>query len=486
MSADTNVLPTQELSKRWQRELQKGETVYHSTSACHVSSKFPDGKWIGMVRREVGDKLVRYPVKGFGTPREAVEYVKSLRPQQPGQGTVVRPGEPTVTALYDFVTTHKQRRLAQQTKKAKLYRWNAYIKPEWGEVPISRVTRRAAQEWLTYWEEALQRGDEDAPPLSQLIKVRTDLIALFEGLGTFASNYEDRRNPFADLDFTPLPPRMKVTVESQHFPAIHFACRYLAEHGFVSEWIVEMFLASLLSGLRQGEVMALCADQIDFGNGAILIDRAMRKQSRPIDPVKRQEFGDIRLQAMNLPKGGTATRDKRRLVPMSASLADALKKALRNKPEQCSDWDLIWPSATGEIRDQSHFTSAWKTLRLRLHEVATLAPIAHSGDWPEAPKQRGWKRNPLIELAKANARLRLPNIFGHMDFRDTRNSFASYTHEIGIAQASREEFLGHGGKGITNSIYTSITTLAFQDARLRMDNAWQEIKLDDELNERAA
>lgn len=154
MNSSTQIPPKQELPIRWQRELHKGETVYHSTMACHASRKFPDGKWIAEVRRETAGKLVRLPVKGYGSIKEAVDYVKSLRSPQPGQVTATRRGEPTVTDLYQFVTAHRQKRLSEKSKQAKAQRWRDYVAPEWGGMPLSRVTRRSAQEWVSAVEEA--------------------------------------------------------------------------------------------------------------------------------------------------------------------------------------------------------------------------------------------------------------------------------------------------------------------------------------------
>jgi hypothetical protein len=108
-----------------------------------------------------------------------------------------------------------------------------------------------------------------------------------------------------------------------------------------------------------------------------------------------------------------------------------------------------------------------------LGEIAVLAPIDHDAAlWPEIPKRRGWTHNPLVEEARRDPRLRLPDVFGDIDYRDTRNSFASYTNELGLSQATREHVLGHGG-GLTNTVYTEITSRAFQDARKRLSRGWK-------------
>jgi len=473
MSQVAQDLPKKELPERVRRELRKGESIYHSAMACHVSAKFPDGKWIGQVRREERGTLVKYPVKGFGSPKDALDYIKSLRPDGLGRVHAVRQGEPTVAELYEFVSSQRQKRMGEQTKEAKRGRWRLHIEPEWGNVPVSKVTKRAAQEWITEVEEKIEAGSAGTLGLAQFEKVRKDLHALFENVGSFSPVYEDRKNPFSDLDFTAQPPRAKVTIESQHFSAIVNACQKLSAEGLCTDWIAKMFLTSLLSGLREGEVMVLCRDQIDFKNGAILVDRAMRRKSRAIDPKTRLEVGGILPQAVNLPKGGVPGRDKSRVVPISDQLADILRPIYKEAGETGTAWDFLWASAAGTIRQQARFRTAWSTLRERLNEVATLAPLMKpETGWPEMPKRQGWPRNPLILEARKNSAMRLPDVFADIDFRDTRNSFASYMNEVGIPQATREEVLGHGGGGLTNTVYTVVTNLAFQDARNRLSHGW--------------
>lgn len=467
------------LPDRIRRELRKGETIYHSILPCHVSQRYPEGKWIAQVRREERGKLIKYPVKGFGTPKEALDYLKSLRPNERGQVASTRPGEPTVAALYEYVCAHRQKRLAESTKAGKEARWRLYIEPEWADLPLSKVTRRAAQEWVTQIEEQIERGEAGTLGVAQFEKVRTDLHALFECLPSFSPEFEDRRNPFAGLDANARPPRAKITIESQHFGAIWRACHRFAEEGLCTRFVADMFLTSLLSGLRLGETMALCRDQLDFEHGAILVDRAMRRHSRAIDPKTRLETGSVLRQAVHYPKCGTPHNQRARVVPMADALVTLLQRTCERTRTSSSGWDLLWPSESGGLRENARFRTAWVTLRERLHELATLAPLRQSDDvWPEIPKRRGWSHNPLVAEARARPELRLPDVFAEIDFRDTRNSFASYMNELGLSQATREHFLGHGGGGLTNTVYTVVTSGAFQDARHRMSKGWRLLSLE--------
>lgn len=466
---------TKSLPDRIHRELRKGETIYHSTLPCHVSNKYPEGKWIAQVRRDdARGKLVKYPVKGFGTPREALDYIVSLRPNAQGKVYAARQGEPTVAALYEFVMTHRQKKVSEATKKGKASRWRLYIEPDWADCPISQVTRRAAQEWITEVEAKIANGEAGTLGIPQFEKVRNDLHSMFECVGDFSHDYEDRKNPFAGLDFTPRTPRVQVTIESQHFSAILYACEFFIEEELCTRWIAEQFLTGLFSGMREGEIFALCVDQVDFDRGAIFVDRALRRDHRAIDPKTRLEFGPVLDQAMNYPKKGSATINKTRVIPMSDQLAAILREAIENRQvKPTGGWDLIWPNRNGEFREYTRFRTAWATLTKRLGEVATFAPLAGAaGLWPEVPKQRGWKRNSMINIARKNSKLRLPDIFTDIDFRDTRNSFSSYMNEIGVPQATREKIMGHAG-GLTNTVYTEVTSGAFQDARKRLTEGWE-------------
>jgi integrase len=374
--------------------------------------------------------------------------------------------------------------MAESTKNNKAMRWRIYIEPEWGDYPVSQVTRRAAQDWITEVEGQIANGELGTFGLPHFQKVRSDLHTLFESMATFSSTYEDRNNPFAGLDFTPPPPRAKVTMESQFFGGLAAACRHFVAEELCTGWIAEMFLTSLFAGLREGEVMALCRDQLDFKNGAIVIDRALRRDSRAIDPKTRLEFGAVVPQAMNLPKGGSPTRNKTRVVPMSDQLAEILEKVFERRGALNSEWDLLWPSQKGDMRALGRFRHAWGTLRARLHEVAIYAPLVHEGGkWPEVPKRQGWPRNSYIDVARADAQRRLPDIFANIDFRDTRNSFASYMNELDLSQATREHILGHGG-GLTNTVYTVITSAAHQNARQRITNGWA-VVVNDSISKQA-
>ncbi len=452
----TAQVPKKSLPERIRRDLKTGETIYHSTAACHVSAKHPEGKWIAQVRREERGRLVKYPVKGFANPSDALTYIKSLRPDEKGRVHAPIQSEATVQQLYEYARKHTWKSIGSKRRAMKESRWRLHLAPYWGHVPLSQVTRRAVQEWITDVEEKIgSEGYSMGHP--QLAQCRFDMHGLFEVVGLFDERYEDRRNPFRakGLACVPCEQRDRVCIESQYFSALECACRRLAEENLVTDWIVAMFLTSLFSGLRLGEVLVLCREQIDFKNGIIRVDRAVREKDRELDPLTMWPVGPVRRVAINLPKG-----NKVRLVPMCDQLAAILRPYVNQRRSEGAVWDLIFPSESGYLKEERRVQLAFGTLKKRLHELATHAELGG----------RGWQRNPITDEFRD---MSLPAVWTTIVYRDTRNSFASYAEEVGVPQATREAILGHGPKGVTNKAYTDVTSRGLQEARKRLTKGWR-------------
>lgn len=455
-------LARKELPDRIHRELRKGETVFHSTNPCHVSAKFPEGKWVAQIRRTEKNKLVKYPVKAFETPQLALAYVKSLRPDEKGKVYAATQGEATVTELYDYVRKNLWTGIGAKRQELKESRWRLHLAPHWGDWEISQVTKRAAQEWIGEVQQAIAGGKAGKLGLPQFNEARMDMHGLFEALDSFDERYAEKKNPFAGLVFQTAGARARICIESGHFAAVECGCRRLVECGLATDWVTAQFLISLFGGLRLGEVIALCRDQIDFANGVIHVDRALGEKDQEIrDPRKKDARGrmipegEIQRIAVNLPKG-----DKVRIVPMSDQLAAIIRPFYDRPGVQGAKWDFLFPSEHGGMKEQTLQARGFATLCKRLDELAKH----------ESKTGRGWPRNPLVEEFSA---IELPDVWDMIDFRDTRNSFASYAEEVRIPQATREAILGHGAKGITNRSYTDVTSKLLQDARKQLSKGWR-------------
>jgi integrase len=255
------------------------------------------------------------------------------------------------------------------------------------------------------------------------------------------------------LSFLASPKRARVTIESQHYGVVLNAGFALVERDLATKWIVEMFATSLLGGLREGEVLGLLTTRLDFKKGIIVVDRALRKNAQDVDkdglPV-----GPIKRVALGLPKS-----DKTRIVPMSDQLASILKP-IWEEVGGSKEERFLWPNSKNGMKEVTRFHRAFATLRKRFDLMAKL-------------KDDRWERfNELVEEMRSDKSIRLPDRFGAIDFRDTRNSFASFTNEVRLAQATREAVMGHA-KGVTNVSYTDLTAKAVADARRRLTAGWQ-------------
>jgi len=450
-STDVDSSPV--LPERVRRELQKGESIFHSKAACFISAKFPNGKWVGETRREVNGKLVKYPRKGFGTPQEALAYLKTLRPDVRGHVNAVRRTSATVADLFEYYRAHGWKRLSERRKQGKEARWRLHIAPYWGGWHLTQVTRKAAQIWITEVEGKIADGEAGKLGLPQFNEVRTDLSQMFELAADVDPSYGERRNPFSDLSFESAPPRAMVTLESSQFEPLLDVAFELVDLKLATPWVVEMFATSLLAGLREAEVIALMANRIDWNRRIITVDRALRLDAQDVDDASGIPMGPIKRLALGLPK-----KNKTRVVPISDQL-EAILKPLWIATDRSVERPFLWPNEAGGMREPTRFHLSFSTLRSRFLAVSTF--------------QHGrWKRlNDLIDEIEADKTRHLPKVFTRLDFRDTRNSFASYTNEVRITQATREAILGHA-KGITNVTYTDMTRKTVEDARKQLSNGW--------------
>lgn len=460
---------TPKLPDRMAKQLQTGETINHTAAKQYVSERFPSGKWLAEVRRMEKGRLHRYPRKAFGTAQEALAYILSTRTAGKDGPTVRLAGEKTVTDLYREWKRHAWKNISERTKEEQERRWRLHIEPYWGSWTLSQVRPLAAQEWLTEEEERLgEQGKGHG--LAQLEKVRIQLHGMFR----FAAKTEfggfERANPFDGLEARQRPRRSLITIESQHFAPILRAADLLAREGFVTRgalvvpWIVEMFATALLSGLRHGEVMALKGDRLDFANGAIRVDRALRRNAQDYDEALGRPSGPVLRQAVGLPKG-----DRLREVPMSDQLGTLLRKVIADRGNTSG---LLWPGANGRPKEENRFNTSFRTLCRWLDVLAKAVPLSTcQGGVPNLTR---WSRlNAIIEEMHACPELRIPDIFDLMDFRDTRNSFSSYLNEVAVPHATHQQIMGHGSTSdVTLSYYTRVTSIAFKRARLAIAEGW--------------
>lgn len=405
------------------------------------------------MRRIERGRLVKFPVKSFERASDAIKYAESTRPDArkvagTGQVVVKSPGGiNTVSDLYAYCKAHTWKRLSPVRIDNKESRWTNHIEPYWGPWPLSTVRHRHAQEWITEKEEALV----DGKGLSQLGECRTDLIGYFRT--AIKNEFYEWANPFEDLDFTAPLPRKHVTIESQQFADVLYALGLLVSKGLVLQWVADVFTLSLLTGMREGESMALRGHCINLERKAVLVNRSWSRKARNVDE-SGVPYGEVVTPALSFLK----ERDQFDSGDHWKAIPDPLLPLMTRLKDAAGN-GLVFCTADGKLKEPTRFYEAFDTLRNRLDEVA------------KGEKTRWSLRNEVIEELR-DAGVKLPDIWEAIVFRDTRNSFASYAAEVKIPEAIRMALMGHKGETVIMIKYTDLTTKGFLSAQEALSGGW--------------
>ena len=433
-------------------KLNTGENVYFSSAAQYVTKATPNGRWVAKVRRNERGRLIKFPVKSYEKASDAVAYCISTRPENRkasgvGQVLVKSAGAVhTVTDLYEYCRKHSWKKLSERRKAEKQSRWKNHLEPYWGAWPLSTIRRSAAQEWVTDAEAALKDGNG----LSQLAQCRFDMIGYLDT--AIKMDFFEIANPFKDLDSTPPTPRIRVTIESQTFAGVFRALDLLVEEKQVLQWTADMFAIALLTGMREGEILGLRSHCIDTERKAILVNRALARNARSLDESGAVE-GEVQAQGLWYPKGGSQVDPKSRYVAIPDQLIPTMRRL-----QACEG--LVFGTEDGKLKQIARFRTAWTTLRKRMSDVAK-------------GKQTRWSAiNGVIDTL-VHEGFKLEDVWSKVEFRDTRNSFASYAAEVGVPEPTRMAIMGHEGSTVTFRSYTDLTSGAFVDAQERLSKGWQ-------------
>lgn len=180
-----------------------------------------------------------------------------------------------------------------QTIAAKVSRYNSNVRhSELGSLPVQFIDVDRARAFFRAMKEAGKSKATMKDVQAVLVKVMNDAIDTYE-------KFPNLRNAFSKVKLETPEAREAIVVTPENaMKAIH-KLETPADRAFLGLYF--------LAGLRLSEQMALTAEQVDFAQGVIVIDRAIK-----LGPTGRQEVG--------LPKG-----DKTRLVALCPTLADLLK-----------------------------------------------------------------------------------------------------------------------------------------------------------------
>lgn len=212
-----------------------------------------------------------------------------------------------------------------QTIAAKVSRYNSNVRrSELGSLPVQLIDVDRARAFFRAMKEAGKSKATMKDVQAVLVKVMNDAIDTYE-------KFPNLRNAFSKVKLETPEAREAIVVTPENaMKAIH-KLETPADRAFLGLYF--------LAGLRLSEQMALTAEQVDFAQGVIVIDRAIK-----LGPTGRQEVG--------LPKG-----DKTRLVALCPTLADLLKPVVGD-----SDGYLFHADSADKPKMKKVVYSTWKRI----------------------------------------------------------------------------------------------------------------------------
>ncbi len=212
-----------------------------------------------------------------------------------------------------------------QTIAAKVSRYNSNVRhSELGSLPVQFIDVDRARAFFRAMKEAGKSKATMKDVQAVLVKVMNDAIDTYE-------KFPNLRNAFSKVKLETPEAREAIVVTPENAMKAIRKLGAPADRAFLGLFF--------LAGLRLSEQMALTAEQVDFTQGVIVIDRAIK-----LGPTGRQEVG--------LPKG-----DKTRLVALCPTLADLLKPVVGD-----SDGYLFSAESADKPKMKKVVYSTWKRI----------------------------------------------------------------------------------------------------------------------------
>jgi integrase len=300
----------------------------------YAKYRLPDGrqvkKRIGLAWTERGR-----PADGYYTKRLAEEWLREVlhqadRGELPGQH---RTGVTFAEAAEEWLRYIEFDRQRKPSTVAG-YRWilQGQLLPAFGELPLEAITTDVIEQWLA------SLGGAASSRRKALVLLHGVLKRSRKAWGLVA-------NAATEVEKPPLLRSGEIQVFSPE------EVRALVRAAF-SEQDAALYLTAAFTGLRMGELLALCWRDVDFGGSTIRV---------------RASYA---AGALTTPKSG-----KVRAVPLAPDVASALAK-LWKRVNWVGDDDLVFPGETGDYLDGSALRRRYKSalvaagLRpLRFHDL---------------------------------------------------------------------------------------------------------------------
>lgn len=298
-------------------------------SVWYAKYRLPDGR---QVQKKIGPAWSERgrPLDGYYTKRLAEEWLREVL-HQAARGELPAQTRTGVTFAEAAAEWLRYIEIDRQRKPSTVagYRWivRAQLVPAFGALPVEAITTEAIEQWLASLGGAASSRRKALVLLHGVLKRARKVW----GLGS---------NAAVEVEKPPLTRSGEIQVFSPE--EIWALVRASA-----SEQDAALYLTAAFTGLRMGELIALCWRDVDFAGYAIRV---------------RASYA---AGALTTPKSG-----KIRAVPMAPDVASGLAQ-LGRREHWVGDDDLVFPGETGDYLDGSALRRRYKAA-LR---VAGLRPL---------------------------------------------------------------------------------------------------------------
>jgi len=361
-------------------------------------SKREDGTW--WARITIGkDENGKQKRKAFyGKTRKEVQEKLAAAVNDVNKNTYIEPSSMTIACWMDiWLSEYKKIQLKPRTYMKYRFEYNRYIVPALGRLPIKDLRADMVQKFI----------NEMASKVSASTVIATYSI-LRASLRQACLNDMLAKNP---ADGAKLPIR-----ESR---AVHVLTPEEQERFIKTandEYLGDIFIIELATGLRIGEALALTWDDVDFEEEVLNVN----KTQGPV--ILYDEQGNAHREIVT---GTPKTKSSNRTIPLLPEVVGVLKhlQADHFSPNN----NKVFCNLKGKPVDQSYVVT-------KLHRICDKAGI------------------------------------GRVNFHSLRHTFATRCLESGIELKVVQELLGHASIRMTADLYTHVLPDKKKESIMKLQN----------------
>lgn len=360
--------------------------------------------------RDADGKLIRTTV--YGKTREEVSKKMTAILHDLQNGTYIKPEKMTFGEWLDTWSTEYLGGVKESTATQYKYHINFNIKPFLGDIPLQKLDNRMIQNlYKTRMEKAPEGGKVLSPKsVKNLHGVISKSLSKAVQIGFI------RSNPATGCEL-PRIDRKEMNVLKDEYIG-----KFLEE--IKGKQYEDLFFVDLFTGMREGEIIGLTWDYVDFDNGIIHVVRQL----------KRKQGTNNRYFFDTLKNG--KTRD---IVP-APFVFDVLRKVKKEQAENQLKYGSSYENKdnlvfTNELGNHIGIEALWQAFKRRAEAIG------------------------------------IPDL----RFHDLRHSYATISLQNGDNYKVLSEQLGHATVAFTMDVYGHVTDKMQRESANRMQNFYESL-----------